>query len=176
MKNHTYVVAAAWLTGAIACKTAVFDLAADWSDVSNPNGAWSLLEASELLQFSDTSPIFSAPQPVWAGTGYLPVVLQVGALYDQILPSWATGDIMVHPNDNGSETILRWTSPDAGVADVSGGVWYAHEGEGRSGWWGLAINGTVVTDGVVFEGDSHDRDTPFDLAAGSAGAAVLQGI
>ena len=46
----------------------IADLATDWSDVSNPNGAWQYREGTiDLAHFPNWLPGGTAGQPAWAG-------------------------------------------------------------------------------------------------------------
>ena len=48
----------------------VYDLAADWSDISNPNGVWSyLVNGAIAASGTRTGDTFGTPQPIW-GAGF----------------------------------------------------------------------------------------------------------
>ena len=47
---------------------------------------------------------------------------------------------------------------------------------GRSNEWSVWLNTTLLTSGTVSSGDAYSRASPFDLAAGSGGASVLEDV
>ena len=68
-------LAAALLGSVLAvqgARAAVWDLAADWSDVNNPNGVWTLIDetgspfATNVADWDPTAGIFGSAQPAWA--------------------------------------------------------------------------------------------------------------
>lgn len=163
----------------------IWDLAADWSDSTNPNGVWSYNEGSNsLAHVSDWQPgAFSTPQPAWAPSGgsnpFLPAWFMVNGT-----PTFASdiqaGDIVVHSTDDfngvgsGSANVT-WTSPISGGVDISGFAWAGRE-IGRSNSWALLLNGTPLTSGSVGSGDAYDRSNPFLFSSGSGGSAALDNV
>ena len=162
-----------------------YDLVADWSDTSNPNGVWTYREGVAAVPFvPDWTPL-SAPsvQPAWAPS----------ATVGNFLPSWfkstndnpggmdfLVGDVVVHTTDamNGASSGVAnviWTSPSNGAIDISGAVWMARDID-RSHTWELLLNGLSLTSGAISSGDPYDRVNPFDFAAGSGGPLVLDDI
>ena len=182
MRNSSlsYSPALLLLTMAVAvpARAGVSDLKADWSEISNPNGAWTLLEPSGLLQHMAQIPHpISQPQPVWIGASqYLPFVMRIEPVNVGYLPDWVAGDIHVHPDNAGTPVTLRWTSSVDAIADISGSVFYATETLGRAQHWGVSVNGNMVTVGYVYEGDAWDRTNPMSLSDGSAGGAGLHNL
>lgn len=157
---------------------AVFDLKSDWSESANPHGTWSMFDYRGELIHSDEIPHpVNHPQSAWLGVdNYAPIVMKIAPANVGYLPDWVAGDIHVHADNLGNAITLRWTSPLDGIVNVSGSVFYATETLGRSQDWGVAINGVMVTQGNVHEGDPFDRNNPFPLEAGSGGASVLQNL
>ena len=166
--DRTFIIAFIMLilVGDRAVKADLYDVSADWSDTVNPNGVWSYWVndtlASSYMRGGD--PFYSPGQPIWAlwnytyfgwsksnGTNYYQWDLQVGDVYG-------------HTSSGGSVDPLeiRWTSPLAGSVDVSGGVWAIRD-IGRSNYWQLTLNGSVLTDGYVYSGDAYDRSNPFPI-------------
>ena len=164
-----------------------YSLGADWSEISNPNGPWSLREGSNLLPhvsaWQSTIGGWSVAQPAWSrsenGTNRLPAWLMSNGS-ESLVHDWLAGDIVVHSTDglngigNGPASVV-WTSPAGGAATVTGHVWIGRD-IGRAVVWSVTINGGAVTSGQISSGDPYDRAAPFDLQAGSGGAAVLQDI
>lgn len=162
----------------------VYNLAADWSDVANPNGVWSYNQGANPIPVnqSDYAPhFFLSPQPAWAlatgGLGHTPSWFKsvttntVDPLYD--LPIGRVGG---HSTDGASldsaPANITWTSPLSGIATVSGGTWLARN-QGRSNDWRLYVNDTLVTGGSLTTGDPYDSSNPLDFAAGFGGPSVL---
>jgi len=155
-----------------------YDLNADWSDVSNPNGVWTYLAGSTVMAY-DSAGANASGQPGWVGPGgYLPVWFKyTGADYFDI----HTGDVFVHSANDDSDGIanILWTAPSTGTIGVSGASWFGAEDccqGGRSSVWSLWLNGNLLTSGEVASGDAYDRSSPFLFSLGSGGAVVLQNI
>ncbi len=163
-----------------------FDLAADWSDASNPNGPWTYRESANPLPFAgDISLLLGSPvfQPAWAPS----------TTPGSFLPSWfrstsdqpagldfLTGDVVVHTDDEdngllGGPANVIWTSSGAGRIDITGSVWMTRD-IGRGNDWVITLNDIPLTDGQIFSGDAFDGDQPFDFADGSGGPAILQDL
>ena len=133
---------------------ATFNLNADFSSTTNPNGPWTYREGTNALPLvSDWTPLTAtAVQPAWAPS----------ATSGSFLPAWFKsttdnpagldilgGDVVVHTTDsfNGAAygvANVIWTSPSAGLIDLSGNAWMARD-IGRSNSWSLALNGRLPT-------------------------------
>ncbi len=162
----------------------VADLNLDWSDSSNPNttsfGTWSYRQGSSLLPEIPNwnSAGFTVPQPAWAPSNnagdILPAEFKATSVPTGM--DWQVGDIIVHTTDsangdsNGPANFL-WTSPNAGIATISGSVWEAATLAGRDNSWSLLVNGIVVSSGASIDG--HDRADPFLFADGTGSSAAL---
>lgn len=174
--------------GSTAGAGSVADLAADWSNSSNPNtssfGTWSYRQGSSLLSEVSNwngagSVGFTVPQPAWAPSDtsgdFLPAAFKALSVptgpYD-----FQVGDVVVHTTDqangdsNGPVNFL-WTSPNAGTVTISGDVWAAATLAGRNNEWALLVNGVVVSSGTNIA--AYDRANPFLFSDGSGGAAAL---
>jgi hypothetical protein len=142
-----------------------FDLRLDWSNTSNPNGAWRYRQGTSLLTSGTWSSDFS-PQPAWLGTS--PSVIlrtQSTAGFDVLV-----GDVVLHTANGANPLVnVQWTSPSAGTVDVSGGVWMIRD-IGRSNSWALSHNAGQLSTGALSSGDPYNRSSPFSLDAGSGGA------
>ncbi len=160
-----------------------YDLQTDWSDAANPNGAWSYDEGDNHLPSAANwqSGSWSSPQNGWARdvvapAPFVPFCFRSNGT-ETFGHDWLAGDIVVHTTDAGNgagngPASFTWTSPFDGWIDVSGAVWMGRE-IGRSNTWTLLRNTTSLTGGQIASGDIYSRSSPFDLAAGSAGSAVL---
>ena len=146
----------------------LYNLSADWSDTTNPNGVWSYYVLGGLgisgTRGGDTFTSTPGPPPIWTASGQ-PNWLgwsksNESELFD-ISGELLTGDIYGHTPGSGNLEI-RWTSPLAGPAEVSGGVWAIRD-NGRSNNWEVSLNGSVMASGSVGSGDSYDRNNPFPI-------------
>lgn len=174
-----------------------YDLADDWSDVNNPNGAWALYKSPGQLFTTVQSDWYGAgtspKQPAWAdapGPDPFPP--------NPLVPMWAksVGDMGALTGDsayNGfvdagtvfmhsAETFrtgtdfsnVVWTSPRNGTIHIDGGVWMAKAFTDRPHQWELRKNGAVVlTSGPLTFGDSYDKTNPFLFSTGSGGIAAI---
>ncbi|MEL4180729.1 PEP-CTERM sorting domain-containing protein [Roseateles sp. PN1] len=155
---------------------AIWDLAADWSDTINPNGAWALNQGSTPLTnipdftAADTSGI--PAQPAWAPSNslgnFLPMWMKARAT---VADSWQVGDVLVHStgryNSAGSGFAnVTWTSPFSGTANVSGALWEIRD-IGRANVWTLLHNGTTLATGTLVDGGGHGRINPQTFAFSS---------
>jgi hypothetical protein len=172
---------------ALSTQGATYDLNADWSDSSNPNGVWTYREGTNALPhvtaWQGLSGDFVTAQPAWArnatGSSNLPPWFKSSAVVG-ITHDWQTGDVVMHSTDgfNGigsGEGNVIWTSPITGFATISGNTWMGRD-IGRSNHWALYNNGVLFTQGDISSGDPYNRASPFNFANGSGGALVLQNI
>jgi len=173
--------------GLSSVAAAQFDLRTDWSDANNPNGVWAYREGENALPFiaswQQSIGGWSSPQPGWArssdGNNRLPFWFRSNGA-ETFGHDWIAGDIIVHTTDPGNgagngNANVTWTSPGLVDATVSGAVWMGRD-IGRSNHWTLYSGASVRTEGDISSGDPYSRDNPFDLAAGSGGAAALVNI
>src|SRR4029079_14552480 len=149
-----------------------YDLRVDWSDTSNPNGVWAYRQGTSPLPAGTWSFDFSA-QPAWTGANGAPLPVWLRAQSNAGLDV-QVGDIVTHTTDqssggsNGASNVT-WTSPAGGTIDISGGVWMIRD-IGRSDAWFLRLNGTLLSTGSLFSGDTFNRANQFNLDAGSGGS------
>lgn len=159
------------LMGTVGAVT--FDLKADWSSTTNPNGPWSYNQGAAALPLqnnydsSNNFPNLHAwAKAAFPSQGHVPVWLQAAA--DGFWGGdFKSGDILMHPTSGSSsidaaEGNVTWTSPLAGEATISGNVWYGEWDSGRSVDWRLYVNGSSagLPSGTVSYGDSYNRDNP----------------
>lgn len=117
-------------------KAQTFNLAADWSDIVNPNGTWSygLLSSGNFTPFAlhtNTyvnvgAPAFTGNQPAWTrtvntGNNGTPEGMAKSIGISNIdFPSERVGG---HTPASSNYLAVRWTAPAAGTVDITGGVW-----------------------------------------------------
>ena len=99
----------------------VYNLAADWSDVNNPNGVWRLFEAPGQL-FTINQPDWNSNgsnQRAWADqpfqqTAHVPVWMKVSTASDIFID---TGTVLMHGAESGRTgtefSSVTWISPFA---------------------------------------------------------------
>ncbi len=165
--------------------TVAWDIQVEWSDAANPNGVWVFREGGNVLGHVAAwqQPGLGYVQPAWAvgevsPNEYLPSWFKATGTVGGL--DWEVGDVVVHTTDpaNGpthGNASVRWVSPVADTIAITGSVWITRD-IGRSAAWTLLRNATPLTGGSVSSGDPYSRANPFDFAAGSGGAGVLQGI
>jgi len=146
------------LIGPTSAEAGVFDLGADWSNASNPNGSWSyLLNGAPVGSSTRGNDPFSfpGPPPIWgdAHVGWSKSIGTESPLWDL-----QSGDVYGHP-ENGAFLSIAWTSPVAETVQASGGLWAIRD-IGRSTDWLLLLNGAIIDEGNVFSGDSFSRSNP----------------
>lgn len=162
-----------------------YDLADDWSDAANPNGAWSLREGANLLPHVDgwEPESFTAPQPAWARSAgddtRQPSWMQMVAPFPPE-HDWQEGDVVVHTADDvggvgAGPARVVWTSPTHGTINVHGGLWMGRE-LGSASHWEISLDGVPLTGGDLSSGDAYDRANPFDFATGSGGDTALRDV
>ena len=182
-------------TCACCARAQTFDLAAGWSDVNNPNGPWALYKAPGVL-FDTVQPDWynngsNPKQPAWAdapGPDPFPpnplapmwakAVGDVGTLHDAIYSGFVdVGTVYMHSAEEfrtGTDfSSVVWTSPQAGMIHIGGGVWMAKAFQDRPHQWELRKNGAVFSDGPLTYGDGYDKSNPFLFATGSGGASAV---
>lgn len=172
----------------------IYDLAADWSDASNPAGAWSYgirspsgtftpfpLHVNDYINVGP--PEFTGNQPAWTNT------LQTGTngspegLAKSLgitLDDFPTGRVGGHTPVSSSYLAVRWTAPAAGTVDLAGDVWMWRN-IGRSEGVSLFVNGVALFNDVPIPPQPVTNSSqPFLLSdaaiAGGGTAAELLNI
>ncbi len=158
-----------------------YDLAADWSDASNPNDPWSYNEGTHPLPFQPIwEPSFG---PAWAyapwpNFGHVPFWAKTRI--SSSIDGFEIGDVIGHSSDSGrgenfAPANVTWTSPSNGNISISGSAWISPSID-RSNRWELYLNGTLLSGGNMLAHGGYYRSNPFDFAAGSGGPAILNNI
>ena len=143
----------------------IADLATDWSETSNPNGAWQYREGTiDLAHFPGW--FMGLGQPAWVGGNntqgnFLPVWFKAAPTMNWQVGSvdLDTGDIGVHSNDcfNGGALCnvpanVMWTSTVTGTVVISGSVWDADKILGRGNAFDVLLNDQTIASGEVIFG------------------------
>lgn len=164
-----------------SAQATVYSLKSDWSDSTNPNGAWTYLRAGTA---------FAAPVANWSGfgtawadsgsfgPGFAPMLLKYDGVGSEPIDA-LVNDIIGHTQTNDSnagagELSVRFTSPSAGTASLSGKLWDAHLSQDRDQAWQVWINGVLSASGTLLGDGSEGQSNPdlfslsgLSLAAGS---------
>lgn len=162
----------------------LYDLAADWSDTSNPNGPWSYNGVDGLPlpvhrdDWDSQTRIehFNSAQPAWCAEdlsrsvpmAFKSLGVTAGTIWNLDAPAGSVG-MHGQPAFAG----VTWTSPGDGTATVSGHVWKMRNNIGRTIEWRLTLNGAVLTGGTMTEANPFTSAAPFNLADGFGGLPVL---
>lgn len=185
-------IACGFLAGLSHASSTSYNLASDWSDTANPNGAWSYNAApgvpltSHIADIDPTRSLFTSSQPAWAYATY-PNFGQIPHFYKIVADSVNSSDdspigkVVVHNNDpanspNGladKAAGFSWTTPTHGRVSISGDMWEVERYLGRVEDWTLRLNGTAISSGELTASPSITSLTPLNLTTGSGGTAVL---
>ncbi|MBI4893834.1 MAG: PEP-CTERM sorting domain-containing protein [Acidobacteria bacterium] len=151
------------------CQGAIlYDLETDWSFASNPNGAWTYRAGVTPLGWVQADWGGTTGSTFWATTqnGTVPPAWgQVGPA-NAILAA-QLGDIVGHSSTNvDTPGNVLWTSPGAGLIDISGQAWNAYHAQGRDDSWFLYVNNVLVA----------SRSSVLGVAEYSAAANFLNNL
>jgi hypothetical protein len=173
--------------GVPAAYAQTYDLQADWSEKSNPNGVWTYRHGGKPLPHVDAWQRnlggWGVHQPGWARSEddntRLPFWFRSNGS-ESFAHDYVAGDIVVHTWDGANgvgsgQANAVWTAPAMGIATISGAVWMGRD-IGRSNNWTIYRSGVPLTSGSISTGDPYDRAHPFDLADGSGGSGAITGI
>jgi hypothetical protein len=171
-----------------------WDLTTDWSDATNPFGAWSLYRGPGNL-YPVNQPDFwgdGQNQRAWADApfpttpGHVPHWMKVTSLGScgncsntggPLFPGFVTAGTVVvstsDPNSSHGPTSAGWTSPVSGLISINGGVWLNKNLQNRPQIWELFLNGTLLSFGNLFDGDPYTQSNPFLFANGSGGPSAV---
>jgi hypothetical protein len=168
---------------AAPAQATVYDLAADFSNISNPNGVWSFTQGGPLSHYPQPSSgppnaLNAAAANGYWGTGAdffsAPFVVQTtanGSTVGYTNEDFLSGDVLVHGPSDGSSVFVNWTAPSDGVIDLSSSLWYAHSIVTRSQdifvtLGGNALGNATVTNGIGRSGASSVNALGLSVSAG----------
>lgn len=175
-KRSTWIVGSCLLLAGAGANSASYDLAADWSDASNPNAVWTCRQGATVLGFVADWTLLPSPvaQPAWSPGLTIPAWFKSRSDNPEGM-DFLAGDVVVHSTTSVATANVIWTSPSNGLFSIFGSVWMPRD-IGRSNTWSLWLNSAPLTSGDIFSGDPFNRASPFNFAAGSGGAAILTDI
>ncbi len=164
-------------------QASTFDLQADWSDLVNPNGVWSYRRGGAA--FAAAVPSWSGFGTAWAdngsgGFGFTPMLLKYDGVGSEAIDA-LVDDIVGHTNTHDSnagagELSVRFTSPWATVATVSGSLWDVHTSQNRDQTWTLLANNVVLASGVIAGDGSNGRAAPDSFSFSGIALAAGQTV
>ena len=173
------VTSAVVLSSAPAVAETHYNIAYDFTHLSNPNGAWSYGyyavagDASSFTQINISSVSYGGNIGVngWDAGDYV-YLLSYGSGEDWELATayvW-NGTILVHPGAEGRETVVRWTAPESGIYSTWATFYGAENGAplGQTGpqttsGGTLLVNGVSAFHGYV-NGFNHRAEVSDEFA------------
>ena len=183
---HSALIPAVILT--FACVTnpdalaraATYDLKSDWSDLSNPNGAWSYNNSNGPIavhqsSWGNTDPTWVFGQAAWAltptGPGHIVTWMKDEATQSSPPYDLVAGDVNTHTWDGqngasgtGNLSAVTWTAPSDGIYDFTGNFWQGVH-IGRSADAFVFVGCAAFTYVSLFDGDGFSRAAPFSFGA-----------
>lgn len=183
-RRHVVTILACIAAAALpaAAHAQVYSLSGDWSDASNPNGAWTY--GTGLSHYAQPSSGPANALNSAAGNGYwgsgtdffsAPFMLKTttngaatGAYNNN---DFLAGDVLVHASNTGGPVTITWTAPSAGSIVLASSVWYAHSIVTRSDDIMALLNGNsigsaTVTNGITRANQLALANGMFTVAAG----------
>lgn len=176
-------------------RAATYDIAADWSDVSNPNDAWAYGFLSNVGAFTSFPlhvpsyinvgpPGFSGQQPAWtrcANTGNNGCPEGLARSTGIALLDFPLGRVGGHTPLTGWLAV-QWTAPSDGVIDIWGDTWMFADFQGRRLVTSLLLNGAPIFESILIptqaQGTSSASPYTFAQAVTDSGGSpsALLGI
>jgi hypothetical protein len=141
--------------------TVSYDLASQWANNSNPNGAFSFKQGNSLLPYQSSFAALGALALPGLTNGYapgdvpgnfLPVIGQASG-NGESANDYIAGDVVFHTVDslNGNPAAgqfnIDWTAPSSGTITISGDIWYGQSSVTRSNDFSLEL----VRGGLVIQ-------------------------
>lgn len=192
MVSRTFIFCAVVVAGLVSpvtakpARTITYDLNADFSTISNPNGAWS---------FNDNNTPISTFRTFWwgeAGWSDIPYLGDGCIIKGNPIPSpdpwgnvfaandWQPGDVMMHALSipyGGDSTFLnvKWTSPEEGRIDITGQAWDGEIFPDRDVAWQLRVDGKVIAQRSSVFGLTRD-DLAADFQSNIVGRSRLSNL
>jgi hypothetical protein len=192
MKMRLALIAACLTAGALVgsgtAQAATYDLAADYSNTANPNGAWSYNYGGNPLAHQAGPTTANPLNPAISPDGYFSTGSDLNANTPDVLKAvvngssgggnngdFLAGDIVIHSPNDGTDLTIAWTAPSAGtITNLSAAVWYAHSVVTRSNDVELSLANAVLASWTVSTADNTNRSDagtfsgtgPYAVAAG----------
>jgi hypothetical protein len=157
-------LAAALCAVAVPAAAQTWDLKTDWSNVANPNGAWTYRAGGAVgVSRVRGSDAFGPPGPplIWGNLAHPDYFGWSQNNGSHLAPmDFAVGDIYGHDDFGGATIAIDWTSNFAGSVSVTGNTWALRD-IGRVNNWFVTLNGSIVeASGQIFSGDPYSRANP----------------
>lgn len=185
MKRILSITVAAFAVSIAGHAQAVsFNLATDFSNVSNPNSAWSFTRGTAIMVHqpaSSTGNAFdlAATNGYWgSSTDYNSMVSKVTVNGSSASPynngDFLAGDVVIHSSNPGTfdPLTINWTAPSAGTIDYASSLWYAHSIVTRSNDVSAFLGSTSL--GSITVNNSITRSNAITSLSGT-GLSVLAG-
>ena len=181
--NRSFMLFLCAFVFSAAAHAQTYDLAADWSDVNNPNGVWALYKAPGQLFTINQADWYGneTNQPAWAdATGPDPfppnplapmwakAIGDVGTLSQNIYDGFVdAGTVIMHSAEafrTGTDfSSVVWTSPQDGLIRFDTDLWIAKAFD-RPHTWELRKNGAVHIAGSLTQADPYTKTNPLHLS------------
>jgi hypothetical protein len=168
---HALLPIVVMLSCTVAEASVIYSLEDDFSNASNPNGAWSFTQGTtSLAHYLPSTPntIDVALGNGYWGTGNdlnsnTPEVGQTTTngsatgLYSNA--DFLSADVIIHSTNtgHGAPVFVNWTAPTAGIINVSGQTWYAHSPVTRSNDFLVSLGATTLTTGTLSNSSNAGR-------------------
>ncbi len=156
MPSRQLACLAAWLSFVVsACGGQLYDPAADFSALNNPNGVWSygysLTLGGPLIPYSDALNVSGVD--IWRTNISLgdPLIMHNPTTNTVTIFSTVTlgpGQLGLHPGPNDQFSVLRFAAPLSGLYQVSA-MFYGQDTQGTSTDVHIIADGLYVLDGAV---------------------------
>ena len=167
-----------------ASASVTYNLTNDFSNASNPNGAWKFAQAAVVeTHFVDSTgngldPALANGYWGHSATSYSGSIMKTTANGSADSASgysnndFLAGDVISHstnPGDGGTQTV-DWIAPFSGTITYSGSVWYAHSPVTRSNDFVVNLNGgSALASGTVTPANTRSNAITF----ASSGTVVV---
>lgn len=158
---------------------AVYNLEEDWSDVLNPNGAWSFTYTLGQQEYTYTSSDWGTQesgigeQTAWIATDPAAVssVFKANGNWSEKEFVLEEGNLVVHTPTESGYTSISWTSGENGYLSITGSLWSVRVG--RSTDWAFYLNDTLLVSGAL----NYDNisSVTLDSLAQLAGLSISSG-
>ena len=193
MSRILYSAAIYCFIGTVAASAVTYDLTANWSVASNPNGPWSYYQGSTPLPLvpdwtaAGTGWAPTCNQAAWAPSNtagsFIPAWMQINACAAPFFPvdpnnapalNVLAGDVVIHTTDSANGNLalgsgnIVFTLPasgGAGLYAITGAFWDARLGAAgtRPQDWQVQVNGAVIASGTVVTATSRSKSQVFSV-------------
>ena len=182
---YNYLIGTLLAAPMFASAATSYNLSNDFSNISNPNGAWSFLQGTTLLTpqipLNNGNPLYPAATSGYFGTSpdlwtNTPDVIKAavnGSSAGETNADFLAGDVIVHSPNGGDPLFIVWTAPTAGTIDFTSDIWYSHSVVSRSNDVSVSLGGSSLGTAAISNSSYGDRSTPWHLSGNNL--AVIAG-